>query len=205
MPWEGSRIVPMVVLDQADEISRVVEALRGGGISVVEVALRTPAALDAIEIAARHGDVTVAAGTVTRAEQVRHAMNAGASFGLGPSSVPSVMEETLAAQWPFIPAISTVTEANVALEKGFRFQKVYPANLLGGEKFARAVGAVLPEISFIPSGGVSETNAATYLTEPNIFAVTGSWIAPRELIAAGDFEEITRRAARASEIAKAHG
>ncbi|MEY2900702.1 MAG: hypothetical protein RL247_868 [Actinomycetota bacterium] len=205
MPWEGCRIVPMVVIDQADEISRVVDALRGGGIFVVEVALRTTDALEAIAIAARLGDVTVAAGTVTRAEQVRHAVDAGASFGLGPTSVSSVMEETLAARWPFIPAISTVTEANVALERGFRFQKLYPANLLGGEKFARAVGAVLPEISLLPSGGVSETNAATYLAEPNIFAVTGSWIAPRELIAAGDFEEITRRAARASEIAKAYG
>jgi len=91
------------------------------------------------------------------------------------------------------------------VDRGFTFQKVYPADLLGAEKFARSVGAVLPEIKLLPSGGVSERNLENYLREPNVFAVAGSWIAPRELISAGDFSEIARRALRASDIASARG
>jgi len=116
-----------------------------------------------------------------------------------------VMEAALTAKWPFVPGIATVTEAQNALDRGFTFQKLYPADLLGAEKFARSIGAVLPDIKLLPSGGVTEANLATYLGEPNIFAVTGSWIAPREVIAAGDFAEITRRAKSATALASAHG
>lgn len=205
MPWDGARIVPMVVLDEAHSVTGVIEALLLGGISVIEIGLRTPVALEAIAIAAEHGGITVAAGTLTRPEQVGHAIDAGASFGLAPSSTRPVMEAALAANWPFVPAIATVTEAHSALDKGFTFQKVYPADLLGAEKFARSIAAVLPEIKLLPSGGVSESNLENYLREPNVFAVTGSWIAPRELISAGDFGEIARRALRASDIASSRG
>ncbi len=205
MPWDGARIVPMVVLDDAYSVTGVIDALLLGGISVIEIGLRTPVALEAIAIAAKHGGITVAAGTLTRPEQVGHAIDAGASFGLAPSSTHPVMEAALAAKWPFVPAIATVTEAHSAMERGFIFQKVYPADLLGAEKLARSIGAVLPEIKLLPSGGVSESNLENYLREPNVFAVAGSWIAPRELISAGDFREIARRALRASDIASARG
>lgn len=205
MPWDGHRIVPMVVLDEANSVSRVMEALQLGGISVIEIGLRTPAALEAIEIAAKQGGMTIAAGTLTRADQVARAVAAGASFGLAPASTQPVMDAALAANWPFLPAIATITEANHALDCGFSFQKVYPADLLGAEKFARSVGAVLPDIKLLPSGGVTESNLASYLAESNVFAVTGTWIAPRSLIAVGDFVEIARRAKRANEIANSHG
>ena len=205
MPWDGCRIVPMVVLDEAKSVTGVIDALLLGGISVIEIGLRTPVALEAIAIAAKHGGVTVAAGTLTRADQVAQAIDAGASFGLAPSSMASVMEATLAAKWPFVPAIATVTEAHNALDRGFLFQKFYPADLLGAEKFARSIGAVLPELKLLPSGGVTQDNLENYLREPNVFAVTGSWIAPRELISAGDFTEITRRALRASDSAGSRG
>lgn len=205
MPWDGARIVPMVVLDDAHSVTGVIDALLLGGISVIEIGLRTPVALEAIAIAAKHGGITVAAGTLTRPEQVGYAIDAGASFGLAPSSTHPVMEAALAANWPFVPAIATVSEAHSALNRGFTFQKVYPADLVGGEKFARSIGAVLPEIKLLPSGGVSESNLENYVREPNVFAVAGSWIAPRELISAGDFGEIARRALRASDIASARG
>jgi len=205
MPWDGARIVPMVVLDEAKSVTGVIDALLLGGISVIEIGLRTPVALEALAIAAKHGGITVAAGTLTRAEQVGHAIDAGASFGLAPSSTHPVMEAALAANWPFVPAIATVTEAHTALDLGFTCQKVYPADLLGAEKFARSIGAVLPDIKLVPSGGVSESNLENYLREPNVFAVTGSWIAPQELISAGDFGEIARRALRANDIASSCG
>jgi 2-dehydro-3-deoxyphosphogluconate aldolase/(4S)-4-hydroxy-2-oxoglutarate aldolase len=205
MPWDGSRVVPVVVVDEAKTVTGGIDALLLGGISVIEIALRTPVALDAIARATQHGGITVAAGTLTRAPHVQQAIDAGATFGLAPSSSPSVMEAALTAKWPFVPGIATVTEAQNALDRGFTFQKLYPADLLGAEKFARSIGAVLPDIKLLPSGGVTEANLATYLGEPNIFAVTGSWIAPREVIAAGDFAEITRRAKSATALASAHG
>ena len=197
--------MPMVVLDEADKVGRVVEALLHGGISVIEIGLRTPAALEAIALASQQGAITVAAGTVTSAQQVSEAIAAGASFGLSPSSTQAVLSAVKAANWPFLPAIATLTEANTALDLGFVHQKVYPADLLGAEKFMRSLGAVLPQVKLLPSGGVTEANLASYLSEPNVFSVTGTWIAPRALIVAGDFAEIARRAKKASEIASAHG
>ena len=205
MPWDGHRIVPMVVLDEAKSVSRVIEALLHGGISVIEIGLRTPVALEAIALAKQHGGITVAAGTVTHPDQVAQAIEAGASFGLSPSSTQPVLDAVTAARWPFLPAVATLTEANHALDQGFSHQKVYPADLLGAEKFVRSIGAVLPQIKLLPSGGVTEANLASYLNEPNVFSVTGTWIAPRALISAGDFAEIARRAKTASEIASAHG
>lgn len=204
MPWDGHRIVPMVVLEEAKSVTRVMEALLQGGITVIEIGLRTPVALEAIAIAAKQGGMTVAAGTVTRADQVIRAIDAGASFGLSPSSTQPVMDAVLAANWPFLPAIATLTEANHALDQGFTHQKLYPADLLGAEKFARSIAAVLPDVQLLPSGGVTESNLLSYLGEPNVFAVTGTWIAPRALIAAGDYTEIANRARKASEIASAH-
>lgn len=204
-PWVGHRVFPLVVVDEPKTVIPLIDALTQGGVSIIEIALRTPRALQAIEIAAGHGGITVAAGTVTSAEQVRHAIDAGASFGLAPSSVLPVMEATQGANWPFIPGIATVSEAHGALEKGFEFQKVYPADLLGAEKFARSLHDTLPEIKLLPSGGVSQHTMKTYLVEPNVFGVSGSWIAPRHLVAGGDFGEIARRAREASETVKSLG
>lgn len=204
-PWVGHQILPLVVVDDAKNVLPVIEALAHGGLSVIEIALRTPAALHAIEMAANHGNVTVAAGTVTSADHVKHAIDAGASFGLAPSSSLSVMEACQAANWPFIPGIATVSEAHSARDKGFEFQKAYPADLLGAEKFARSIHHTLPEIMLLPSGGVTQSTMEAYLREPNVFGVSGSWIAPRDLIANGDFAEISRRAREASETVKSIG
>lgn len=204
-PWVGHHILPLVVLDEAEAVLPVIDALAQGGLSAIEIALRTPVALHAIEIAAKRGDATVAAGTITSVDQVRQAIDAGASFGLAPSSFLSVMEASHAADWPFIPGIATLSEAHSAQDKGFEYQKVYPAGLLGGERFARAIHQTFPEIKLLPSGGVTQVTMAAYLREPNVFGVSGSWIAPRDLIAAGNFGEIARRAGEASEIVKALG
>ena len=204
-PWVGHRILPLVVIDEPKTVRSVIDALGQGGLSIIEIALRTPAALRAIEVAADHGGMTIAAGTVTTVEQVRNAIDAGASFGLAPSSVLPVMEAAQSAHWPFIPGIATVSEAHSAHDKGFGFQKVYPADLLGAEKFARSVYHTLPDINLLPSGGVTQSTMETYLREPNVFGVSGSWIAPRDLVAAGDFGEISRRAREASEAVKSLG
>lgn len=205
VPWVGFRVIPLVVIDKADDIHFVMDALLAGGISVIEIGLRTDSALDAIKQAVGAQKMVVAAGTVRTSNQVHQVQDAGVAFGISPSSSESMMDTALNVGLPFIPAIATLTEAQVALDRGFTDLKTYPTDLLGGEKFLRSVGAVMSEVRLIPAGGVSEQNLSSYLSEKNVLAVSGSWIASRDLIAARDFEEITKRAKRAQEIANGNG
>lgn len=201
MPWTGFRIVPLVVLEKSDDVGFVMDALLEGGISVIEIGLRTEAALEGIKKAVAMDKMVVSAGTVRTSEQVYQVQDAGVAFGISPSSSKDMMDTALDVGLPLIPAIATLTEAQLALDLGYIDLKTYPTDLLGGEKFLRAVGAVMPEVRLLPAGGVNEQNLASYLGEPNVFAISGSWIAHRDLIAARDFAEITRRAQRAMEIA----
>lgn len=200
-PWNGSKIVPLVVIDDPKDTEPLVNALLHGGLSVIEIGLRTPKALDALKIAAGLGTIKVAAGTITSVAQLVRVIDAGAEFGISPAWSDPVMAEVRKTDFPFIPGVATVAEALKALEHGYNHQKLYPADLLGAEKFAKSLAAVLPEISLLPSGGVSEQNLRTYLAEPNVFAVSGSWIAPRTLLQEKNFGEIAIRAARAVELA----
>ena len=204
-PWSGFRLVPLVVLDNAEDVNPVMDALQAGGISIIEIALRTEAALSAITIAAARNDFVVAAGTLTDPELVPAAITAGASFGLSPASQDSVLDRAQQENWPFIPAIGTVSEAQRMLDRGLSHLKVFPADLVGGEKFLTVLASVMPNLKALPSGGISESNLRSYLSQPNVFAVSGSWIAPRNLIADKQFDEIRARAMRASEIAQNNG
>ena len=199
-PWGAARIIPLLVIDRAEDVLPVTEALADGGITVFEIGLRTPAAIDAIRFAVQAGVGTVAAGTVTNPEQLSQVIDAGAAFGVSPAFTPSLSKAVLESNFPFIPGIGSVSEALVASESGFSHQKLYPADLLGAEKFANALASVLPEISLMPSGGVGEQNLQAYLMQPNVFAVSGSWLAPRALVAERRFEEIRVRARKAMEL-----
>jgi 2-dehydro-3-deoxyphosphogluconate aldolase/(4S)-4-hydroxy-2-oxoglutarate aldolase len=181
------------------------DALSAGGIGVIEIGLRTEAAMEAIEIAVKEETMVVAAGTVRTQQQVHDVLAAGVAFGISPSSSKSMMSAALDEGLPLIPAVATLTEAQGVLDMGFTDLKTYPTDLLGGTKFLRAIGAVMNEIRLMPAGGVTEENLASYLSEPNVFGVSGSWIAHRDLIAKKDFAEITRRAAKAIEIANQNG
>ena len=200
MPWTGFRIVPLVVIEKSDDVGFVMDALLEGGIKIIEIGLRTDAALDAIRHAVSMEKMVVAAGTVRTSEQAYQVRDAGVAFGISPSSSKDMMDTALDIGLPLIPAIATLTEAQVALDLGYVDLKTYPTDLLGGEKFLRAVGAVMPEVRLLPAGGVNEQNLASYLSEPNVFAISGSWIAHRDLVAARDFAEITRCAQRAMDI-----
>lgn len=199
-PWGAARIIPLLVIDQAEDVLPVTEALAEGGIKVFEIGLRTPAAIEAIRLAVRGGVGTVAAGTVTNATQLRQVIDAGAEFGVSPAFTPSLSKAVVDNKFPFIPGIGSVSEALAALEAGFSHQKLYPADLLGAEKFAKSLASVLPEISLMPSGGVGEHNLQTYLSQPNVFAVSGSWLAPQALVAERRFDEIRDRAREALEL-----
>jgi 2-dehydro-3-deoxyphosphogluconate aldolase/(4S)-4-hydroxy-2-oxoglutarate aldolase len=177
------------------------DALLAGGISILEIALRTPAALEAIKIASARGDFTVAAGTVTSSELVSKVIDAGANFGLSPAAQDSVLNAARDRQWPFLPGIATPSEAARMADRGLSHVKVYPTDLIGGEKFLDALAQVMPSLQLLPSGGVSEQNLASLLSRKNVFAVSGSWIATKTDISAQKFNQITERASKALELA----
>ena len=203
-PWDAHPVIPLVVIERADDVNAVMDALWAGGMSNIEIALRTPAALDAIAIASARGDFTVAAGTVTSTELVSRSIDAGADFGLSPASQDSVVAAALENHWPFLPGIATPSEALRMKDRGLSYLKVYPTDLIGGEKFLNAIAQVIPAVKLLPSGGVNELNLASLLSKPNVFAVSGSWIATTSDIAEGNFTHITERARRALTLARGH-
>lgn len=200
-PWQGSRLIPLVVIDEPSSVNPLLDAFEKAGLLIVEIGLRSEAALEAISIASRRDGFTVAAGTLNSPQNVKDAIAAGASFGLSPGSSEQLLDEVEKNNWPFIPAAATLTEAQQLVNRGFVDLKIYPLDLLGGAKFLSAISAVMPTVRMIPSGGVTEENLKNLLAQQNVIGVSGSWIAPRNLIAAKDFEEITKRAARAIKIA----
>ena len=201
-PWTGSRIVPLVVIEETSQTEPLLDALLAAGLNLVEIALRTPRAMESLEIAAKRGDMTVAAGTVLTAEQFSQVIQAGADFAISPSFTAELSEAASESGFPWIPGVASASEALTARSQGFSSLKIYPAELLGGPSFVQSMGAVFQDLSFMPSGGVSQDNYLEYLSQPNVFAVSGSWIAPKDLIAQGEFAEITRRARAAKESAK---
>ncbi len=188
-------VIPVVTIDRADHAVPLARALLAGGLNVVEITLRTPVAIDAVRaIIAEVSDVVVGVGTVTKPLDITHAVDAGADFLVSPGT-PAALAQALAdAPVPALPGCATVSEAMTLAAMGFPVLKFFPAEPSGGTRWLRAVAEPLPDIRFCPTGGVNGDNAAAYLELKNVLAVGGSWVAPAEAIAAGDFEAITARA-----------
>jgi 2-dehydro-3-deoxyphosphogluconate aldolase/(4S)-4-hydroxy-2-oxoglutarate aldolase len=195
------RVLPVVAVDDASVVGDLCAALLGGGISCLEVTFRTSAAEDAIAAAAEVDGMLVGAGTVLSAEQARVAARAGAAFAVAPGSDDDVIAACNELGLPFFPGIATPTELGRVLRLGRSVVKVFPAAQLGGPGFLRAVSATFPQARFIPTGGVDADSLASYLAVPQVLACGGSWIAERTLVAERRFEEITRRARAAVELA----
>jgi 2-dehydro-3-deoxyphosphogluconate aldolase/(4S)-4-hydroxy-2-oxoglutarate aldolase len=176
-------------------------ALRASGLLVLEITLRTPAALDAIRaVVAEVPDMILGAGTVLTPRDVTDAVEAGADFLVSPGTPTNLMQALAEAPIPAVPGCATVTEAMSLSAMGFRVMKFFPAEPSGGTRWLKAVAEPLPKIRFCPTGGVSGENAAEYLRIPNVIAVGGSWVAPPHAIAAGDFTGIGARARAAAAL-----
>ena len=185
-----NRIIPVVVIEQAERAADLGQALVTGGIPVAEVTLRTAAGIDAIAAMAENAELLVGAGTVLTAEQVDRAVDAGAKFIVSPGLNPKVVERALTRGVDVIPGAVTPTEITAALELGLTTLKFFPANVYGGASALKALGAPFGGVSFIPTGGVSASNLHDYLALSNVAAVGGSWMVPAAAINAGDFETI---------------
>lgn len=205
---EGFRrtgVVATLTIDDARDAIALALALRDGGVVCLEFTLRTPCALEAIGLIHREvPEVVVGAGTVLSPAQVEACLEAGAAFGVAPGTNPRVVAEAQAAGLPFAPGICTPSDIERALEAGCTVMKFFPAEPSGGLPYLRSIAAPFTHlgVEFIPLGGVDEQNAESYLREPLILAVGGSWLAPRELVQRRDWTAITARARQASDLVK---
>lgn len=204
LPQFQSRVVPVVVVSDAAQAVPMAEALLAGGVDVMEITLRSDAALAAIEAVARAVPaMQVGAGTVTRAAEVARVQSAGARFGLSPGATPELLAAVCAAGLPFVPGVATPGEAMAARDAGFTLLKCFPAAQLGGVEVLKAWGGPLPDLRFCPTGGVSLANMVSFLSLPNVAMVGGSWLTPAAAVAAGDWARVTQLAREAVEAAAA--
>ena len=189
------------MVDDASVARPLAEALVAGGLPVLEVTLRTDAALDVIcEMAKVEGGV-VGAGTLLTPQDVQNAVAAGARFGVSPGATNRLLDACEAADLPLLPGAATASEAMALLERGYTVQKFFPAEANGGAPALKAIGAPIPQVRFCPTGGVSLKNAPDYLGLSNVLCAGGSWVAPKDLVTKGDWkaiEELAREAAQLS-------
>ena len=191
------RIVPVVVLEELEAARPLADALELGGLPVAEVTLRTEAAVEAVRLLAQEETLLVGAGTVVRPEQVDVAIEAGARFIVTPGLSARVIERCRELDVLVIPGVATATEVIAALDHGLTLLKLFPAQMAGGVALLRSLQGPFPGVRWIPTGGVSAANAASYLALRSVAAVGGSWMVAPDLIAARDFPTVTRLAREA--------
>ena len=197
----GQRVVPVVVIEDANDAVPLARTLLSVGLGAIEVTLRTDEGLEAIErIANEVPDMLVGAGSVRRAGQIAEVKSAGAEFAVSPGSSDSLIDAVADAELPFIPGAVTASEILKLLDLGYTLQKFFPAELSGGASFLRAIGAPIPEARFIPTGGVTPANSAEYLSLANVACIGGSWIAPTGLLREKNFDAIARLAGEAARL-----
>ena len=199
---EQTPVVPVVVIEDASDAVPVARALVAGGLPIVEITLRTSAALDAIiAIAADVPEAHVGAGTVLSEDQARTAVSAGAKFIVSPGLHDGVVSVANELSVPVVPGVATASEVQRAWNFGLRVLKHFPASLAGGIPMLKALAAVFRDVRFIPTGGISAGNLRDFLEIPAVIACGGSWLTPSSAIARGAYDEITRLAAEAHSIA----
>lgn len=197
-------VLPVVTVDSAAQGVAVARALAQGGLATIEIALRTPAARDAIAAVKQElPDVVVGAGTLRVPEDVERARAAGADFLVTPGTTAALAEALAESGLPATPAAATPSELLELAARGFRIAKLFPVGALGGLKLVRLLQGPLPDLLLAPSGGIGEADAAEYLAQPNVACVGGSWMVPRDWLAAGRFDEVAAAAARARRLVDA--
>lgn len=197
-----SPVIPVMVINNVEQAVPLAHALVEGGLKVLEITLRTPAALESIQaIKAEVPDAIVGAGTIIDSRTLQQSIAAGAEFLVSPGVTDSLLDEALASGVPLLPGVITPSEVMRLLERGITAMKFFPAQAAGGIPMLKAIGAPLPQVTFCPTGGVNPGNARDYLALANVACVGGSWMAPASLVDAEDWTEIKRLAVEAAAIA----
>jgi 2-dehydro-3-deoxyphosphogluconate aldolase/(4S)-4-hydroxy-2-oxoglutarate aldolase len=188
-------VIPVVVLHDVAHAVPVAEALVAGGVPVIELTLRTPAALRCIEEIATHvPEILLGAGTIVAPDQARQAQSAGAQFLVSPGTTDRLLYAMQDTGLPHLPGASTVTEVLRLLELGYSELKFFPAEVSGGVGFLKAIGAPVPQARFCPTGGITETSASSYLALPNVGCVGGTWLTPADALRDRDWDRVSRLA-----------
>jgi 2-dehydro-3-deoxyphosphogluconate aldolase/(4S)-4-hydroxy-2-oxoglutarate aldolase len=194
-------VVPVLTIEETAIAVPLARALVAGGLTALEVTLRTDAGLDCIRaIAAEVEGANVGAGTVLDAAQLRAAVKAGARFLVSPGATPGLLAAAEDEPVPYLPGVATAGEAMALVEKGLRLLKFFPAEPAGGVAYLKALAAPLPDIRFCPTGGISLKNVAAYLALPNVVCVGGSWVAPAEALVKRDWAGVTALAREAARL-----
>jgi 2-dehydro-3-deoxyphosphogluconate aldolase/(4S)-4-hydroxy-2-oxoglutarate aldolase len=197
-------VIPVLTVERVADAVPLARALVKGGLPVLEVTLRTGVALEALAAIAREvPEAVIGAGTVLDETRLKEAMAAGARFGVSPGCTPSLAGAVREAGLPFLPGVATVSEAMALREQGFGLLKFFPADVAGGTAWLKAVAAPLAGMRFCPTGGIGIETAPGYLALPNVACVGGSWVAPRDAVAAGDWLRVERLAAAAATLKRA--
>lgn len=194
-------VMPVIVLERVEDAVPLARALCAGGIRVLEVTLRTEAALASVAAIAREvPEAIVGVGTVTRPAQFAEAAAAGARFAVTPGLTATLAAAARESGLPLLPGVMTPSEAIAAREQGFDALKLFPAEQAGGLGMLKALSGPLPDLRFCPTGGVSVASAAQFLALPNVGCVGGSWLAPKEAILAGDWARVETLAREAAAL-----
>ncbi|MGY3446197.1 MULTISPECIES: bifunctional 4-hydroxy-2-oxoglutarate aldolase/2-dehydro-3-deoxy-phosphogluconate aldolase [unclassified Bradyrhizobium] len=197
-------VIPVLTIERLEDAVPLGKALVAGGVRTLEVTLRTAVAVDAAKaIIAEVPGAVVGIGTILNADDLARAEALGAKFGISPGATPELLKAVAASKLPFAPGIATASELMQALAHGFDVVKFFPAEQAGGIKALRALAGPFPNVRVCPTGGIGEANAATWLAEPNVLAVGGSWLCPAADIRAGNWAGITAMCAKAMKTLKA--
>jgi 2-dehydro-3-deoxyphosphogluconate aldolase/(4S)-4-hydroxy-2-oxoglutarate aldolase len=199
---QATAVMPVIAIDRVDQALPLAKALLEGGISTLEITLRTPVALEAIRLIARaFPEARVGAGTVTTPGALRLAAEAGACFAVSPGLTWALAEAAKVSSIPLLPGVMTPTDAMAAMDAGFQFLKLFPAEQAGGIPMLKALAGPFKELRFCPTGGITPQSAPAYLAQPNVICVGGSWLTPKATLEAGDWKVITELALQASALA----
>lgn len=194
-------VIPVLTIDRLADAVPLARALVAGGLPVIEITLRTKVAAEAVyQITSQVPDCVVGVGTVTQLADIASATAAGAKYLVSPGTPASLADALAETKIPVLPGCATVSEAMALYARGFKVLKFFPAEASGGAAWLKSVAAPLPGVKFCPTGGIDQRNAAAYFACPNVVAVGGSWVAPKDALAAGDFARISELAREAAAL-----
>lgn len=198
---KAAPVVPVLIIEDFHSAIPLARALVAGGLTALEVTLRTPAALDCIRAISNEVEgANVGAGTILNPKQFDEAVKAGSTFLVSPGASPKLLAHASGSPVPLLPGIATAGEAMTLLEEGYGAAKFFPAEQAGGASYIKALASPLPGLVFCPTGGVSLKNAHAYLSLANVVCVGGSWVAPVASVAAGDWAAVTTLAREAAAL-----
>lgn len=194
-------VVPVLIIEDAKAAVPLARALVAGGLKAIEITLRTAAALEAVRLVAEEVEgAVVGAGTILNASHYAAAVDAGSQFIVSPGTTQELLDVARQSDIPLLPGAATASEVMALREEGYEVLKFFPAEQAGGAAYLKALSSPLAGTLFCPTGGISLKNAMDYLSLPNVVCVGGSWVAPKELVAAGDWAGITKLASEAAAL-----